>query len=285
MGEQARPNNLPGQEGYEWKAPPGYVGPNEQELALLGGLGYQGPGQGYTQGMAGLQGAYGQGGYSKIMPMLGKLADFMGKGGKGPEAYETAATQKLQGIGREGLKLVQSQMGGQGALGSSAHLGGLSDLGMKYAGERSNIAATAAGMKESNILNRLNAGAGALSNLGGLASYEQMNNANIGAQQAGLGLQEQQQGWNQNYAALGAEQQYRQEPMNWGYQLWPGGGSPNAASGGGGALPWVGVAADIFSAGMGVPGGWGGMLGGGGGGGGMGNMPRGKGGYGGGWGK
>ncbi len=240
MAEQWNPNNLPTlpdgspNPAYRFKAPPGYVGPNQQELALLGSLGYNGPGQGYQQGMANLGGAYGQGGFSAVLPYLGRLADFAGKGKQMGADYETAATKRLQLTGQEALRGIQSQMGGQGALGSTAHLGGLGDLAAKYGAERANISATATQMGENAMMNRLGMGIQGLGQLGGLASYEQMNNANIGAQQAGLDMQQQGMGFNQNLAALGAQQQYRQEPMQWAYQMWPGGGSPNAASGGGG---------------------------------------------------
>jgi len=195
------------------------------------------------------------------MPMLGKLNNFAQGGKRMGEAYETAATKQLQQTGQAALRGIQSQMGGQGALGSTTHLGGLGDLASQYAGQRANISATAAGMGEQAMQNRLGLGIQGLGQLGNLASYEQMNQLQGAGQLAGLGLQASgqqmqadQMAQQQTMQGLGALGAYRQEPMNWGYQMWPGGGSPNAASGGGGLLPWIGalgqLGASAYGAGM-----------------------------------
>ena len=265
MGEQYDNTNLPTlpdgspNPDFQWKAPPGYTGPSPQEQELAQGLGYQ-QGAGYGQGTQSILDALGKGGgYSAIMPHLGKLADFMKKGGAAADKYETAATKQLQQTGQQAFKGIQAQMGGQGALGSTTHLGGLGDLGAKYAGERANIGATAAGMKESNMMNRLSAGVQGLSALGSQRSYEQMNELSGGQSLANLSLQQSGMQHGMAMDQLGVLDQQRMQPAEWAYQNWT---ANQRAPKGGGVLPYLGAAADIgasaYGAGMFGGGNWGG---------------------------
>ena len=256
MGEQYDNTNLPTlpdgspNPDFQWKAPPGYTGPSPQEQELAQGLGYQ-QGAGYGQGTQSILDALGKGGgYSAIMPHLGKLADFMKKGGAAADKYETAATKQLQQTGQQAFKGIQAQMGGQGALGSTTHLGGLGDLGAKYAGERANIGATAAGMKESNMMNRMQAGVQGLSALGSQRSYEQMNELSGGQSLANLSLQQSGMQHGMAMDQLGVLDQQRMQPAEWAYQNWRGN---QQAPKSGGAAPWILGGAQAYAAANGVP--------------------------------
>jgi len=250
MADKYNSQNIPTNPNFAWKAPPGYTPPSESELAILGSLGATGMS---PQGMEAwnAMGNTGLGGYSTLagfMPTQQQMGQYLGGAGRASELYEQAATDRLRQTGQQAYAQLQGGAGAAGNLGSTVHgIGGL-DLAARYAGERNQIASDAAQMKEGMLANRMNTGIGALAQMGQLASYEQMNNANQANAMMSAAQQQQSMDIQSQLAALQAQQQYRMEPSQWAYDMWAENHrAPKSGGIGGAIMGGLGTAAQMYS--------------------------------------
>ena len=191
---------------------PEYNPPGAEEQALLeqyGGF------EGLFGGLMGEAGAA-PGALSTIMPLLGRLGKFVGKGRKLGEKYETAATKRLQQTGKGLLKGLRQEAGAAGRLGSTVMGVDMADLGQRYATERAGIGAQAAQISEQAVQGRLGLGIQGLGALGGAAESEKGQMMGL----AGLGLSGDEAARQQMLNQLGIMGQFRREPWEAGMQEW-----------------------------------------------------------------
>lgn len=205
-------NNLAGYGDYQ--SGMGGMGRGMSGMAglLSGGAPGMSPTAGYNQAWGGGMNALaGPGGASMwgVNPqgMKDWAANFMRGGGEAADKYETAATKNLQNTGKYAYNQLKAQGGGAGRLGSTVMGVDTADLAGKYGAARADIGATAAGMKEQNLMNRTGTAMGVLGNMAGLAAQERGQNIGGYGQMAGLEQAQQglaQQGYGQQLGGYGA---------------------------------------------------------------------------------